>query len=151
MQRDGIVGRPARDGINAIPMSYLYDAAFHHMQRWLEEGIAPPIQPLIEFAGDPPEIVRNDYGIAKGGIRLPQVEVPVAQNSAIPLTEDIFGILDGSCRPFPADQIRRLYGDKSNYLARFETAAQQAVAAGVLMPRDVEPLLQEAAGHWPDD
>ena len=151
MQRDAIVGRPARKGINAIPMNYLYDAAFHHMHRWLEEGVAPPIQPRIEFAGDPPEIVRDEHGIAKGGIRLPQVEVPVAQNSAIPLTEDIFGILDGSCHPFPADEIRRLYGDKSTYLTRFEAAAQNAVAAGVLMPRDVVPLLQEAGSHWPDD
>jgi Alpha/beta hydrolase domain len=75
----------------------LYDSAIHHLHSWLNGGPPPPIQPRISFAGDPPEIVRDEHGLAVGGVRLPQVEVPVAQNSAIPLSNDIHSRLGGSC------------------------------------------------------
>lgn len=149
-ERDGVRTMPLTEGINRIPMIPLYDAAFHHMQRWLTDGTPPPSQPKVEFAGDPPEVVRDEHGIAKGGIRLPQADVPVAQNSAIPLTPDIYAYLGGSSHAFPAEKIRGLYGDKATFLAKFEEAANRAVAAGVLMPRDVAGLMTEAAENWPD-
>ena len=96
----------------------LYDAALHHVQEWLTTGAAPPTQPLIEFAGDPPDVVRDEHGIARGGIRLPQADVPIAQNSAIPVGTDIFSLLYGSCRPFPAEEVRRLYGGRDTYPSR---------------------------------
>ena len=147
--RDGIQGRPMDPDVNAVPMALLYDAVFHHMQRWAADGIAPPVQPKIEFAGDPPQVVRDGHGIAKGGIRLPQVEVPLAKNSAIPRGEGIFALLGGSCEPFPADKVRELYGDEVTFIARFEAAAHDAVDAGVLMPRDVPVLVAEAKRLWP--
>jgi hypothetical protein len=136
--------RPIIEGMNRVPMNPLYDAAFHHMQRWLTEGVPPPSQPPIEFAGDPPAIVRDEHGIAKGGIRLPQADVPIAANTAIPVADDIWAYLAGSCEPFSREKLIARYGDEANFAARFETAARAAVASGVLMPRDVEPLLKEA-------
>ena len=117
-----------------------------HLQPALHMGlvVAPPSQPRLEFEGDSPEVQRDEHGIAKGGIRLPQVEVPVAQNSSIPLGEDIYSRLGGSCRPFSDEKLRALYGDKATYLARFEEAARAAEKAGVLLPRDVETMLEEA-------
>jgi hypothetical protein len=147
--RDRLKVLPLPTGINRIPMGPLYDAVFHHMQRWLSDGTLPPIQPKVEFAGEPLEVVRDEHGNAKGGIRLPQVEVPLATNSAIPLAEDVFAYLRGSCHPFSAAKLRRLYGDKTAYLEQFEAAAQRAVDAGVLMPRDVAMLVAEAAESWP--
>ena len=73
----------------------------------------------MEFAGDPAEVVRDAHGIAKGGIRLPQADVPLAQNSAIPLADDVFAYLRGSSHPFTAEKLRALYGDKSSFLAKF--------------------------------
>ncbi|MDZ7669477.1 MAG: alpha/beta hydrolase domain-containing protein [Gammaproteobacteria bacterium] len=148
-ERDGLKGRPMDPDVNAVPMGLLYDAVFHHMQRWMAEGIAPPVQPKIEFAGEPPQIVRDEHGIATGGIRLPQVEVPLATNSAIPRGEGIFALLGGSCEPFPADKVRALYGDEAAFLAQFEAAAQRAMEAQVLRPRDVPLLVEEARGLWP--
>ena len=147
--RDGIKGRPMDPDVNGVPMSLLYDAVFHHMQRWAADGIAPPAQPKIEFAGEPPQVVRDEHGIASGGIRLPQVEVPLAKNSAIPRGEGIFALLGGSCEPFPAAKVRALYGDEATFIERFEAAAARAVDAGVLMPRDVPLLVAEARRLWP--
>lgn len=147
-ERDGIKGREGGADTNRIPMTLLYDAVYYHMQRWLEDGITPPVQPKIEFAGEPPEVVRDEHGIAKGGIRLPQVEVPNATNSAIPRGEGTIAYLDGSCEPFSAGQLKALYGDRESYLAKFESAANEAVQSGVLRPRDVPKLLTEAKAQY---
>jgi hypothetical protein len=142
--RDQLVTRPSDEGINAIPMNPVYDAAYHHMHRWLTENQPPPVQPLIEFAGSPAEVIRDEHGIAMGGIRLPQAEVPLAQNSAIALTEDIYAVLGGSSVPFSRAKATGLYGDPETYLALFAQAAQAAVDAGVLRPREVARLKEEA-------
>jgi len=148
IDRDGLVSRPVQPGINAIPMNPLYDAAYHHMHRWLNDGIAPPITPRVEFAGEAPEVVRDEHGIAKGGIRLPQTDVPLAQNSAIPITDDIYGVLGGSSNPFSRQKTLQLYGDLESFLKKFNLAAESAVDAGVIMPREVLKLLEEARTTW---
>ncbi len=149
-RRDGLIQTPIAEGINRIPMQPLYEAVFNHMQRWLTDGTPPPVQPKVEFAGEPAQVVRDEHGIAKGGIRLPQADVPLAQNSAIPLAEDVFAYLRGSCHPFTAEKLRALYGDKKAFLAKFAAAAQRAVTAGVLLPRDVAGLVEEAGATWRD-
>jgi hypothetical protein len=148
--RDGVRVVPLPEGINRIPILPLYDAAFHHMHRWLTTGTPPPVQPRIEFAGEPAQVVRDLHGIAKGGIRLPQADAPLAQNSAIPLTDDIFAYLRGSSHPFSVDKLRTLYGDRATFLAKFTAAAERAVATGVLLPRDVAGLVGEAGVAWRD-
>jgi hypothetical protein len=92
--------------------------------------------------------VRDEHGIAKGGIRLPQADAPVATNSSIPITSDFSGSLRGSNHPFGAAKLDALYGDEAKYLARFEEAAQRAVRAGVMLARDVAPALEEAAHEY---
>jgi Alpha/beta hydrolase domain len=140
---------PMPPSVNHISMIPLYDAALHHFHQWLTTGTEPPAPPLIEFAGDPPAIVRDEHGIARGGIRLPQVDVPIAQNSAIPVADDIFSVLYGSSVPFPAEKVDQLYGDAATFLARFEEAARGAEKAGVLLPRDVSALVDEARASFP--
>jgi len=148
--RDGVRVVPLAEGINRIPILPLYDAAFHHMQHWLTDATPPPVQPKVEFAGDSADVVRDAHGIAKGGIRLPQADVPLAQNSAIPLADDVFAYLRGSTRPFTAEKLRALYGDKASFLTKFGAAAKRAVAAGVLLPRNVAGLVAEADEMWRD-
>lgn len=143
-ERDFGAPFPIADGINRLSMVPLYDAAIRHLQTWITEGTPPPVQPRIEFAGEPAEIVRDEHGIATGGIRLPGADVPLAANSAIPLGPGIYNILQGSSRPFPAEKIAELYGDEAAFVARFEQAALAAEKAGVLLHRDVEALVSEA-------
>ncbi|MEO8538111.1 MAG: alpha/beta hydrolase domain-containing protein [bacterium] len=150
MERDGVRTLPLAQGINRLPMLPLYEAAFHHMQRWLTDGTPPPSQPKVEFSGEPAEVVRDEHGIAVGGIRLPQADVPLAQNSAIPLTDDIFALLGGSSHAFTRENIHGLYGSKAAFLAKFGAAANRAVSAGVLLPRDLPGLVAEADATWPD-
>jgi hypothetical protein len=134
--------------MNRISLTPYYDAALHSLKRWVDGGSPAPSQPLIEFSGEKPVVVRDEHGIAKGGIRLPQVEAPVATDSSIPVSHDFAGTLRGSNVPFGATKLDALYGSETNYLARFEAAAQRAVQAGVMLARDVAPSLEEAAQEY---
>jgi hypothetical protein len=147
-QRDFGVELPVTPGMNNISMQPLYDSALHHLNRWITDGTTPPSQPLVDFDGEG-EVVRDEHGIATGGIRLPAADVPIEQNSAIPLSDGIFALLYGSSKPFPAEQVQALYGDVDTYVARFEDAARAAEKAGVLLPRDVESLVAEARSAYP--
>ena len=148
LDRDKMVSRKVEPDINAVPISPVYDAVYHHMQKWLTEGVLPPVFPGIDFTGSPAVPARDESGIATGGIRLPQVEVPLATNSAIPLSDDIFALLGGSSAPFSPAKLTSLYGDKDSFLNRFTSAANSAVASGAILPRVVDDLTQEASETW---
>ncbi len=150
-ERDFGFSTPLEDlhGINQVSLAPVVDAALRHLQEWATENVLPPAQPLIEFRDDPPEIVRDDNGIACGGIRLPQVEVPLAHNSAIRKGPDVFSRLVGSHEPFSVEKVRDLYGSRDNYLTHFVQAARAAEAASVILPRDVDPVVAEATERIP--
>ncbi len=134
--------------MNRIAITPYYDAALHHLRRWASGGTPAPSQPLLEFAGGKPEVVRDEHGIARGGIRYPQADVPVATNSSIPITNDFAGSLRGSNHPFGAAKLDALYGTEAHYITRFEEAAQRAVKAGVMLQRDVPPAIEEAVQEF---
>jgi hypothetical protein len=151
MERDFGFSIPlkALGSVNQVSPAPVVDAALHHLQAWLTEGTPPPVQPLIEYVGEPPEIRRDDHGIACGGVRLPTVEVPVAHNSAIQQAPDVFSRLLGFHEPFPVEEVRALYGTRELYLELFEKATLAAEAASVILPRDVGPLMAEARSICP--
>jgi len=135
--------------VNQVSPARVVDAALHHVQAWMTEGTPPPVQPRIEFGGDPPEIVRDGHGIALGGIRLPDVDVPIAHNSAIQQTPDLFARLLGYHDAFTVETVRELYGSREGYLERFAESARCAEAASVILPRDVDGLITEARANCP--
>ena len=81
-------------------------------------------------------------------VRYLMLDTPVATNSCIPITKDFSGSLRGSNHPYSAAKLDALYSNEAKYLARFEEAAQRAVSAGVLLPRDVAPAIEEAAQEY---
>jgi len=147
-QRDfGVAPPPPSEQMNRIYLQPFYDAALHHLARWVNGGAPPPSQPLIDF-GDDGQPLRDRHGIATGGVRLPQAAAPVAMNSATPVSDDFAGRLRGSNRPFDAATLDALYGNEAGYVARFRAAAAAAVSAGVMMDRDVEPAVAEAIQEY---
>jgi hypothetical protein len=152
MERDFGFSLPIDDAmlaINQISPAPVVDAALHHLQTWMTKGVAPPLQPLIDFDGEPAAIVRDDDEIARGGIRLPSVDVPVAHNSARQRTPDVFARLVGRSEPFTLEEVRARYGSREEYLARYEDAVRAAVAASVVLPRDIEGLMDEGRAQCP--
>jgi Alpha/beta hydrolase domain len=154
MERDFGYAIPLDDesmqAINQVSLAPVVDAALHHLQAWITDGTPPPVQPRLTIHGDPPGIARDGDNMATGGIRLPQVEVPLGHNSAIQQSPDIFARLVGYHERFPDEEIRARYGSRQAYLARYEAATRAAEAAGVVLPRDVDPLLAEGAAAYPN-
>jgi Alpha/beta hydrolase domain len=144
------VGVPMIDGlkgINEVPLGPVVEAGHRRLQEWLETGNPPPVQPLIEFDGEP-SVVRDENGIARGGIRLPQVEAPLATNSAVPAPGNPLGFLGGSCVPFPSEKVRALYGTAEKYLARFEETTNTCEKGGVILARDADKLIRDARAAY---
>jgi Alpha/beta hydrolase domain len=118
-------------------------AALSHLEGWMRGGSPPPAQPLIDVAGDPPDLVRDELGIATGGIRLPDVDVPRAMNTGVNGLPGM-NVLNGASIGFSDEQLRDLYASNEDYLSRFDAALDQAVGAGVLLRSSAERLRARA-------
>jgi hypothetical protein len=97
------------------------------------------------MAGPPPAIVRDARGNALGGIRTPQVEVPIATLSGEGQTGTLLCILFGTTTPFDAATLAALYPDHASYVSAFNAATDEAVQAGFILPPDAELMKAAAA------
>ncbi len=89
--------------------------------------------------GDPPPLLLDENGIAKGGVRTPWVDVPVARTSGVADTENVMAYLFGSGEPFDDATRSRLYpGGKTEYLERFTASLDATIRGG--LPAAVGPL-----------
>ncbi|MET0986574.1 MAG: alpha/beta hydrolase domain-containing protein [Steroidobacteraceae bacterium] len=145
MKRDGMqrpVGTMA--GVpSQVDWTLAFDAALHHVQRWLTEGKAPPVQPRIEVFGSPPRIARDRFGNAVGGVRLPDLEVPTASYFSEMAQIGMAG-LTGTTTPLSPELVKSLYPTRDAYVAKIQAAADKAVKAGVLLPRDAQAYVAAA-------
>jgi hypothetical protein len=137
-----VAGLPAKQNPNTLSFRPVADAALHHLHAWVRSGVAPPIQDRIEFAGEPPEIVRDAHGNARGGIRLVELDVPTATH--VGASPDGVPDLSGSSTPFSTDELRRLYPDHASYLARVDAAITNGVDRGYFLTHDVAGLRAQA-------
>jgi hypothetical protein len=123
-------------------------AVWHHLRRWLEEGMRPPSQPRIEKAPDG-ALARDEHGNAVGGIRWPHVAVPLGVHRAEPPTDGRADLM-GSTTAFDPGTVRRLYRSTEEYETRFAAAVHHLVETGVVLAEDAgaisDPLAVTARG-----
>jgi hypothetical protein len=128
---------------NTVDWSGVAHAAVLHLDRWVATGERPPVVPLLEIGGEPPTIRRDEHGNARGGVRLPVVEVPIATVRGWGEGPHMVAVR-GSTVPFPAEKLRALYPDHDGYVAQVEAAAGAAVAAGTLLPGAARRMVDDA-------
>ena len=87
----------------------------------------------------------DSVGNAKGGIRTPYVDAPVATLSGLgqPQTNE-FCRLYGTTALFDDARLSMLYPDKQAYIDAIDKASDEAVAAGFLLPPDVDLIKTRA-------
>lgn len=129
---------PVNDG----PQHLALKAALAHLVGWVVDGTTPPTGAPIELTDDG-EIERDADGNARGGIRLPPVEVPAASHSGDPSGEGLCALF-GSTVAFAPEELQARYGTKDDYLAQIDDALDRAVDAGFLLDADRETALDEA-------
>jgi hypothetical protein len=129
-----------------------FHAAYAALNAWVRFGVPPPhAQPLDVLNPNPPAtLARDANGIAAGGVRLPDVAVPIALNngvnSPVSLTNplSVFCVLWGTHQAFTQAQLNALY--KSNHQYRDEVIRDvlRLEAQRFLLPADGRTFIQEA-------
>jgi Alpha/beta hydrolase domain len=137
------MGMSAASPVNSGPQQhYVLNAALAHLVRWARDGTPPPEAPRLESseaAGI--ELVRDDLGIARGGIRTPWVEAPTSVLSGDPPGGDGFLFLFGKTVPLDSDALASLYpGGPEQHVKRFDSAARAALRAGFLLDADAAEI-----------
>jgi hypothetical protein len=127
-----------------IPTGEALDAGLEALRTWVTDGRPPTKQPPLRYDknGNP---VRDAYGNALGGVRLPEQGVATAQSNRENSGRDPdCAPLAGRSVPFPAAVLHKLYPTHTDYVARFKRAAAGAVRAGVLLPEDARQSIRDA-------
>ena len=131
---------------------YVINAQYDHLVRWVLYDEAPPIAPKMEVTpGNPPVFARDEFGIVLGGIRLPDVEVPIATNTGIN-SGATFCILYGSYEPFDDATLRALYPNHGVYVSAVTKVAKDNLKDGYITTEGAMEFRTSAAqsdiGIW---
>lgn len=127
--------------MNSGPQNWVMNAAVRWLSRWVAEGIEPPSAPPIDVRDG--VIVRDDDGIATGGLRTPHVDVPIAT-----LTGEGLSMV-GRTIPFDAATLVTRYGDRSGYAAAFTASLDRVIEGGFFLADDREAIIAEALSRYP--
>lgn len=132
--------------VNAGPDHFVVADALAKLDAWVRRGTAPPHAPRLKIDAKGTDYVRDANGIAKGGIRTPQVDVPVDVLSGLPASTDspVACLLAGSTTPIPESRLSEMYPSRAAYLSRYTKAADAAIASGFVLPTDRAELLADA-------
>jgi alpha/beta hydrolase family protein len=134
------MGLGCKEPINTAPHHAVVKAALRALTRWVRDGVAPPQSPaiaLVDNADAPDPIVRDAHGNAKGGIRLPELEAPVARLDG--QRNDVaqaaggapnFCFLFGHTVAFDAETMKALFPSHDAFVTRFNAAADALVRDG---------------------
>ncbi|OBB12781.1 hypothetical protein A5662_07590 [Mycobacteriaceae bacterium 1482268.1] len=146
-----LMGQQLPHFINFAPQHhYVLQAAIAGLQSWVRTGAPPSHAPRLETTdAKPPSFVVDENGIAKGGVRTPWVDVPIARTSGAGSDDNPLALLFGSGEPFDEATRRNLYpGGKSEYLERFTESLDATIRAGFLLRADRDEILALAAANY---
>jgi len=144
------------------------------LDAWVSHNAEPPaseLMPLEPASGEPPALraptnlpaaviqvpKRDGDGNALGGVRLPDIAVPIGTNGGQNAPQTFTCMLVGSFSPFAATKAERertgdarlsiaeRYRGRDDYVNRVRIAAQDLMARGFLLPEDAAVIVQEAA------
>jgi hypothetical protein len=146
-----LMGQQLGHFINFAPQHhYVVQAAIAALNRWVRTGEPAPTAPPIQVREiDQPEPILDSNGLARGGVRTPWVDVPLARTSGVGADESIMAAIFGSGEPFDAATLHRLYpGGATEYLGRFTTALDAAIQSGFIVAADRTEILELAAATF---
>jgi hypothetical protein len=120
--------------LSHVPLQDVLGAAYDHLVRWIDDGTPPPTAEPLAFNPDGTK-ARDALGIAQGGIRLSQVQVPTALNTG-ENSGSGFCRLFGTYIPFDAATLDQMYPSHDAYADMVKSAGLANVAAGYIGPQD---------------
>jgi Alpha/beta hydrolase domain len=126
---------------NDVPLNLVIAQAFQNLYAWVDRGTAPPRSALIH-TDEAGKTLVDEHGNALGGVRLPDVDVPIAT----------FGVghgdlcfLFGYRLPFDLAKRKALYGSRDGYVTKVAEAGKKLVAQRLIQPQGLADLQQAAS------
>jgi hypothetical protein len=138
--------------INFAPQHhYVLQGAVGALHNWVRTGEpAPTAEPLALTDAESPALALDEHGLARGGVRTPWVDVPIARTSGFAPDESPMSFLFGSGEVFDEDTVRSLYpGGAADYLDRFAASLDRAIEGGFIVPADRPEILALAEATFP--
>jgi hypothetical protein len=126
---------------NYFPYRYVLRAGIHHLEEWVAENQAPPTADRFE-RDDSGNVQVDEHGNILDGLRLPPIDVPVAEYQARSCEE--YDTLFGQTIQFRTAKLEDLYPTHEDYIAELETAVEETIDDGFLLERDAHDLLRRA-------
>lgn len=133
--------------INAGPHSYVLRSALSALDSWARTGGAPRSMPILEVNEDILTYQRDSKGIARGGIRTPQVDVPIATLSGQGQSGGSFCGLFGTTTVFTKKELTALYKTKAAFTKKWIAATNAAVATGAILEVDAVEIRRVAQAY----
>ncbi len=138
--------------MNTYPSWRAYNAVCDWLHRWVRYGERPPSgTPLQTTGGFFGGYETDEHGNVLGGVRLPEIDVPIAtystENAAAPGSDFISGMacgLGGATEAFTEDKLLQLYPTHDDYVQKYTAASEKAVADGFLLEEDSQAAIEEA-------
>jgi hypothetical protein len=147
------MGQGCKEPFNSAPHHAVVKAGLRALTRWVRDGVVPRQSPSIEL-GDPAAadpVVRDKFGNAKGGIRLPEVEVPSAtidgrRNDVAQATPggQNFCFLFGHTLAFDRATLASLYPSHQAFVDQFTKAVDGLERDGYFLKPEADQARQAA-------
>jgi hypothetical protein len=143
-------GMPIEVPMNSGPqMHYVLQRGIDAVRDWVDDGRAPASAERLANDGDDGALARDELGDARGGVRTPWVDVPVAALSGLGQPGFMLELF-GTTLPLGAPLSDIYPGGRDEYVERFSAATKDAVSAGFLLPEDAPEIVALGTAAWPD-
>jgi hypothetical protein len=128
-----------------------WSAALVALDDWVKTGVATESMPRL--MRDENGRVYDEHDNMVGGVRRPYLDVPIATYFGGDVPDDstdpcanVGGrmALSGFTRVFSAAKLDALYSSAQDYVTKFETAIENALAKGFILPEGAEALRERA-------
>src|SRR5262245_5704216 len=124
--------------INSGPQHFVLSAAISALEHWVRKGKAPKSAPRLDVSAGPPIAINHDaHGNALGGVRTPQVDVPIATFTG-QQPGSILCQLFGTTTLFDPATLAQLYPKHRAFVSAYKRALKRSVKAGWILPPDAK-------------
>ena len=137
-EREGLPPLVRQPGENDVRWQYIRDAALQRLVDWARTSTPPPsIAPIEIDTAWPPAVRRDRHGNALGGVRLPELEAPIATHLGTRTdTTNGLAALAGQTIPLPRDDLLRSTPDLAAYLSAWDSAVDKLTGLGLVLDED---------------
>ncbi|MET0986028.1 MAG: alpha/beta hydrolase domain-containing protein [Steroidobacteraceae bacterium] len=139
---------------NVIRTKVVGAMAYRQIHRWISTGQPASAVPRLELTRDPGPapsaqdfmkldlslIARDEFGNARGGLRLPDIDAPVG--TLVAATQE--NLLGGEFKPFDAATLAKLYPTHEDYVRAVTKSARHAAAVGYIDESTAKRYVEEA-------